>query len=89
MAQDKNFGKPVTNQPPTAGKNIPGQTRPQGTTPFAEQKGGSTWTGKEIDLLKQLVGQNTPVSTISTKLGKTEDAITAKARELKLTLATW
>jgi hypothetical protein len=60
------------------------QNKPQG---FAEHKGGVVWTKDEIETLKMLVQAHTPVDEISDELGKSEDAIEAKAKELKLTLA--
>ena len=80
----QNPGKPGQNpgQNPNWG-NKPGQGKPQG---YAEQKDFGTWSPKDIETLKQLAQSNTPVDTIASKLGKSEDIIQAKARELNLVL---
>jgi hypothetical protein len=89
--KDKNLQKPNIAPPNLEGLNLSGRTpiqnagqsKPQG---FTEQK-GVTWTNEEIETLKQLAQQHTPVDEICSELGKSEDVIEAKARELKLTLA--
>ena len=89
MTQENDKDGPQNIQRPNiAPPNLEGlkgfsPNKPQG---FTEQK-GVTWTSEEIETLKQLAQQHTPVEEICSELGKTEDAIEAKARELKLTLA--
>jgi hypothetical protein len=48
---------------------------------------GHEWSGDDIDQLRQLVDGNAPTRLIGLKLGRTEDAIRDKARELGLSLA--
>jgi len=40
-------------------------------------------------MLKQLASENAPVSTMSSKLRKSEDAIRAKAKELEIKVTSW
>ncbi len=47
------------------------------------------WTSAQIDKLHDLVQHNTPTRLIAYKLGRTEDAVRAKAKALKLSLAPW
>jgi len=50
---------------------------------------GNAWTPEGIALLRQLIQQNTPTRVIGLKLGRTENAIRAKAQELGLSLGPW
>lgn len=47
---------------------------------------GQPWTGKDIAALGKLARQNTPTRVIGLKLGRTEDAVYAKASELGVSL---
>ncbi|MDX6240249.1 MAG: hypothetical protein QOG10_5069 [Kribbellaceae bacterium] len=47
---------------------------------------GDEWSGDDIDQLRQLVDGNTPTRLIGLKLGRSEDAVRGKARELGLSL---
>jgi hypothetical protein len=42
---------------------------------------GNPWTQAEINQLRQLARENTPTRVIGLKLGRTEDAVRAKASE--------
>ena len=80
----QNPGKPGQNPGQNPNWNKPNQGKPQG---YAEQKpGGAVWSPKDIETLKTLAQANTPVDTIASKLGKSEDIIQAQARELNLVL---
>lgn len=47
---------------------------------------GKGWTPKDESQLGQLARQNTPTRVIGLKLGRTEDAVRAKASELGVSL---
>jgi len=47
---------------------------------------GKPWTDKQIAQLEKLAAQNTPTRVIGLKLGRTEDAIYAKASEKGISL---
>lgn len=47
---------------------------------------GKTWTDTDIKALKQLAAENTPTRVMGFKLGRTEDAVRAKASEIDLSL---
>jgi len=47
---------------------------------------GKSWSPKELEVLRQLVRQNTSGPAIGVKLGRTEDAIYAKAAEENILL---
>ncbi len=47
------------------------------------------WTSAQVEKLRDLVKHNTPTRLIAYKLGRTEEAIRAKAKALKLSLAPW
>jgi hypothetical protein len=44
------------------------------------------WTAAEVALLRLLARENTPTRIIALKLGRTEDAVRAKAAELGISL---
>lgn len=47
---------------------------------------GKNWSESDIRKLEQLINGNTPTRVIGIKLGRTEDAVYAKASDLKLSL---
>lgn len=47
---------------------------------------GKQWTNADIKQLKSLAKENTPTRVIGLKLGRTEDAIYAKANEQDISL---
>lgn len=47
---------------------------------------GKQWTPQDISQLKTLAKQNTPTPLAGFKLGRTEDAVQAKASEIGLSL---
>lgn len=47
---------------------------------------GKQWTLAEVKQLKQLAQENTPTRVIGLKLGRTEDAVRAKAGENNISL---
>jgi hypothetical protein len=47
---------------------------------------GKLWLSSDIELLRRLVKGNTPTGVMSIKLGRTEDAIRAKASDLCVSL---
>lgn len=47
---------------------------------------GKPWKPSDVQLLKQLVRQNTPTRVIGVKLGRTEDAVRSKATDLGVSL---
>jgi hypothetical protein len=47
---------------------------------------GKPWTAKEIAQMKELTTHNTPTRVIGLKLGRTPDAIYAKASEKGISL---
>jgi hypothetical protein len=42
---------------------------------------GKTWSGKDVSQLRTLARQNTPTRVIGLKLGRTPEAVYAKASE--------
>lgn len=48
---------------------------------------GTAWSDVDIEQLRELAKGNTPTGVIGVKLGRTEDAIAAKAAELNISLA--
>jgi hypothetical protein len=48
---------------------------------------GEPWSDSGVRELRDLVDRNTPTRLIGLKLGRTEDAVRDKARELKLSRA--
>lgn len=48
---------------------------------------GEPWSASDVQELRDMVDGNTPTRLIGLKLGRTEDAVRDKARELKLSLA--
>lgn len=53
---------------------------------FYTRNTGDDWTADDIATLRKLVRENTPTRVIGLKLGRTEAAIYAKAKELGLSL---
>lgn len=51
-----------------------------------ENKSGTKWTEDEILKLKELVKGNTPTGIISLKMGRTKNAIQAKAHNENISL---
>jgi hypothetical protein len=47
--------------------------------PESTRNTGNPWTDNEVQQLKQLARENTPTRVIGLKLGRTEDAVYAKA----------
>jgi hypothetical protein len=47
---------------------------------------GNPWTQAEVNELRQLAKENTPTRVIGLKLGRTEDAVRAKASEEGISL---
>lgn len=47
---------------------------------------GTTWTLTQVKELRQLAKENTPTRVIGLKLGRTEDAVRAKASEEGISL---
>lgn len=47
---------------------------------------GKAWDAKEVSQLKSLAKKNTPTRVIGLKLGRTENAVQAKASENKISL---
>lgn len=47
---------------------------------------GKQWSSAEVQQLKQLAQQNTPTRVIGLKLGRTEDAVRAKAGDSSVSL---
>jgi hypothetical protein len=47
---------------------------------------GKQWTGKEVQQIKSFVRENMPTRVIGLKLGRTEDAVYAKASEEGISL---
>lgn len=47
---------------------------------------GKSWTSADESLLEKLARENTPTQAIAHKLGRTEDAVRAKASELGVSL---
>jgi hypothetical protein len=48
---------------------------------------GQEWSDADVEQLRELAGSNTPTRLIGLKLGRTEDSVRDKARELELSLA--
>jgi hypothetical protein len=47
---------------------------------------GKSWSSKEIGQLRQEADQNTPTRVIGLHLGRTEDAVRAKASQVGISL---
>lgn len=47
---------------------------------------GKQWTSEDVKQLKQLAKENTPTRVIGLKMGRTEDAVRAKAGESSVSL---
>lgn len=47
---------------------------------------GTRWTPEQEKAVRQLARENTPTRVIGLKLGRTEDAVRAKAQELNVSL---
>ncbi len=54
--------------------------------PKYNRNAGDAWTDEEVKKLKELIKGNTPTRIIGLKLGRTEDAVYDKCKELKLSL---
>lgn len=52
----------------------------------SERNSGAPWSDDEVAQLKKLAAENTPTRVIGLKLGRTEDAVYAKASELGISL---
>ncbi len=50
---------------------------------------GKEWSGQDIQQLEKLAKGNTPTRVIGIKLGRTEDAVYAKASDENVSLAPW
>ncbi|WP_350275066.1 hypothetical protein [Kribbella sp. HUAS MG21] len=48
---------------------------------------GQQWTSEQVAELRELAGGNTPVGVMSVKLGRSEEAVRAKAKAEGLSLA--
>ena len=55
-------------------------------TPKTERNSGKPWTKENVKELKVLAKQNTPTRVAGLKLGRTPEAIYAKAQEIGLSL---
>lgn len=53
----------------------------------SSQNSGQEWSDEQVAELRELAGGNTPVGVMSVKLGRSEDAIRAKAKAEGITLA--
>lgn len=53
----------------------------------SSQNSGQEWSDEQLAELRELAGGNTPVGVMSVKLGRSEDAIRAKAKAEGITLA--
>ena len=51
-----------------------------------DRNSGKPWTFQEVKQIKTLANQNTPTRVIGLKLGRTENAIYAKASEKGISL---
>jgi hypothetical protein len=47
---------------------------------------GKPWTKEQVKELKELAKQNTPTRVMALKLGRTSDAVEAKASEIRQSL---
>ncbi len=54
--------------------------------PKSTRKSGLPWTSEDEKSLRQLARENTPTRVIGLKLGRTENGVRAKAKELNLSL---
>jgi len=54
--------------------------------PKYTRNSGKSWSSSEVKQLKQLAVQNTPTRVIGLKLGRTEDAVRAKASQNAISL---
>ena len=52
----------------------------------SNRNSGNSWSTDDVSMLKELAKGNTPTGVISIKLGRTENAIRAKASDIKLSL---
>ena len=52
----------------------------------SKRNSGNPWTSKDVTQLKQLAKVNTPTRVIGLKLGRTPNAIYAKASDLNVSL---
>jgi hypothetical protein len=54
--------------------------------PESTRNTGNPWTDDEVQQLRQLASENTPTRVIGLKLGRTEDAVYAKASDEGISL---
>lgn len=54
--------------------------------PKSTRNTGKHWGSDDVKTLKQLVKENTPTRVIGLKLGRTENSIRSKAKELNVSL---
>lgn len=47
---------------------------------------GKSWTSQDEQLLKKLAKENTPTRVIGLKLGRTEDSVRTKAKDIDISL---
>lgn len=52
----------------------------------SNRNSGKTWSKSEVKDLKQLANENTPTRVIGLKLGRTENAVYAKASDQSISL---
>jgi len=52
----------------------------------SDRNSGKQWTGQEVSKLKALVKENTPTRVIALKLGRTPEAVYAKASDKDISL---
>lgn len=52
----------------------------------SDRNSGKPWTSSDVKQLKELARGNTPTRVIGLKLGRTEDAVRAKAGEVRVSL---
>jgi len=57
-----------------------------GKTKYYLRNAGKTWSDEDISKLKTLAKQDTPTGVIGLKLGRSKDAVYAKASEEEISL---
>jgi hypothetical protein len=53
----------------------------------SNRNSGEAWTDDDVQQLRELAEGNTPVGVMSLKLGRTEDAVRAKAQAENISLS--
>ncbi|HCR1387246.1 hypothetical protein IPC491_09040 [Pseudomonas aeruginosa] len=53
---------------------------------ISDRNTGTPWSAEDVAEFKRLAKENTPTRVIGLKLGRTEDAVYAKASELGISL---